>query len=109
MLAALVACGVLAEREGVRQVVDADCFEDLRLLGAQVLSVEAEGLFHGGEGEQLQQVVLDDVAGRTHAVIVACAGADADVFSHGDLDVIHVVEFQSGSNIWLEKRIARIF
>ncbi len=96
VLAALVACGVLAEREGVRQVVDADCFEDLRLLGAQVLSVEAEGLFHGGEGEQLQQVVLDDVAGRTHAVIVACAGADADVFSHGDLDVIHVVGVPEG-------------
>ena len=91
VLAALVACGVLSDRERVRQVVDAHGLEDLRLFGAQVLGVQAEGLLHCGEGEQLQQVVLDDVAGRTHAVVVACAGADADVLGHRDLHVVHVV------------------
>ena len=91
VFSALVACSILAEREGVRQIVNAECFEDLSFFGAQVLGIEAEGLFHSGEGEQLQQMVLDDVAGCTHAVVVACAGADADVFGHGDLDVVNVV------------------
>ena len=36
-------------------------------------------------------MVLDDVAGRAHAVVVACPAAGADVLGHGDLDVVHVV------------------
>ncbi len=65
--------------------------EHLLLLGAQVLSREADRLFHRGESQQLQQVVLDHVTGRTDAVVVTRASADADVLGHGDLHVVDVV------------------
>jgi hypothetical protein len=53
--------------------------------------VERDRLLHGGQREQLQQVVLDDVAGGADAVVVARAAADADVLGHGDLHVVDVV------------------
>ena len=69
-----------------------------------------DGLLHGGQRQELQQVVLDDVAGRADAVVVACAGADADVLGHRDLDVSRrSAAFHRGSNIALAKRIARMF
>ena len=36
-------------------------------------------------------MVLDDVAGRADAVVVARPAADADVLGHGDLHVVDVV------------------
>ena len=49
------------------------------------------GLLHGGQRHELEQVVLNDVAGRTDAVVVARARSDADVFGHRDLHGIDVV------------------
>ncbi len=65
--------------------------EHLFLFAAQVVRVEADRLLHGGQRQQLQQVVLDDVARGAHAVVVARAAADADVLGHGDLHVVHVL------------------
>ena len=65
--------------------------EHLLLLGAQVVRVEGDRLLHRGQREQLQQVVLDDVAGGADAVVVAGAAADADVLGHRDLHVVDVV------------------
>ena len=59
--------------------------------GAQVLRVEGDRLLHRGEREQLQEVVLDDVAGGADAVVVAGPAADADVLGHRDLHVVDVV------------------
>jgi hypothetical protein len=41
-------------------------------------------------------VILDDVAGRADAVVVAGATADTDVLGHGDLDVVDVVAVPDG-------------
>jgi hypothetical protein len=64
--------------------------EHLQLLGDEGLGAEGGGLLDGREGEELEQVVLDDVAGRADAVVVARASADADVLGHGDLHVVDV-------------------
>ena len=53
--------------------------------------MEGERLLHRGQRHQLQQVVLDDVARRADAVVVAGATAEADVLGHGDLHVVDVV------------------
>jgi hypothetical protein len=53
--------------------------------------IEGDRLLHRGQRQQLQQVVLDDVAGGADAVVVAGAPADADVLGHGDLHVVDVV------------------
>jgi hypothetical protein len=92
LLAALPAAAVLAARRGGGQIVgQAYRGEDLLLLGAQVLRRHRDGLLHRGEGEQLQEVVLDDVARRADAVVVARAPADTDVLGHRDLHVVDVV------------------
>ena len=50
-----------------------------------------DGFLHGGQRHELEQVVLDDVAGSADAVVVAGARADTDVFSHRNLHGIDVV------------------
>jgi len=65
--------------------------EDLLLLGPQRLRGEADRLLHGREGQELQEVVLDDVTGSPDAVVVTRPGPDADLLGHGDLDVVDVV------------------
>ena len=55
-----------------------------------------DGLLHGGQRHQLEQVVLDDVASRADAVVVASARADTDVLGHRDLDGIDVVGLPEG-------------
>ncbi len=65
--------------------------QHLLLLGAQVLRVHGDRLLHGGQRQKLQEVVLDDVACRADAVVVARAAADADVLGHRDLHVVDVV------------------
>ena len=65
--------------------------EDLFLLRPQVIGVEGDRLLHRGQGQQLQQVVLDHVAGRAHAVVIPGPAAGADVLGHGDLDMVHIV------------------
>src|SRR3546814_9304942 len=65
--------------------------EHLLLLGPQVSRVETDGLLHGGERHELQEVILDDVAGGADPVVIAGAAADADVLGHRDLHVVDVV------------------
>ena len=65
--------------------------EHLLLLEPQALRVEGDRLLHRGEGHELQEVVLDDVARGADAVVVAGPAADADVLGHGDLHVVDVV------------------
>ena len=65
--------------------------EHLLLLVPEVGRVEGDRLLHRGERQQLEQVVLDDVAGGADAVVVAGPAADADVLGHGDLHVVDVV------------------
>ena len=92
LLAARPAGGVLAARGGeVESPRQGDAPEHLLLLDPQGLGVERRRLLHRDEGHQLQQVVLDDVAGGADAVVVAGPAADADVLGHGDLHVVDVV------------------
>ena len=55
------------------------------------VGLEGDRLLHTDEGEQLKQVVLDDVARGADAVVVAGSTADADVLGHGDLYMVDVV------------------
>ena len=73
--AALPAGGVLAPGGVLGQVRgQLDRGEDLLLLHPDVVRGERERLLHRGQGEQLQQVVLDDVARGADAVVVARPG-----------------------------------
>ena len=65
--------------------------EQLLLLDPQRLRLEVGRLLHRDQRHQLEQVVLDDVAGGADAVVVARTAADADVLGHRDLDVVDVV------------------
>ncbi len=76
---------------GGQVIRELDRSEDLFLLRAQIIGVEGNGLLHRGQRQQLQQVVLDDVAGRAHAVVIPGAATRTDVLGHGDLDVVHIV------------------
>ena len=92
MLAALPAGGVLAAGGGlVQRLCQLNCRQHLDLLGLQLGGLKADRLFHRGQCQQLHQVVLDHVASGADAVVVAAATAQADVFGHGDLDVVDVV------------------
>ncbi len=65
--------------------------QHLLLLGAELAGLERGRLLHGGQCEQLQQVVLDHVPRDADPVEVSGPTADSDVLRHGDLDVIDVV------------------
>lgn len=65
--------------------------ERLDLLGSQRVRLEVDRFLHGHQGQELEQVVLDDVARRADAVVVPGPAADADVLGHGDLHVVDVV------------------
>lgn len=92
LLPALPAGGVLAAAGGlVEWLGKAGGREHLDLLGLQRCRVEADRLLHRGQRQQLHEMVLDDIAGRADAVVIARAPAQADVFGHGDLYVVDVV------------------
>ena len=79
-------------RRGLRERVhEPGGVEDLALLGTQPVGGERGRLLQRDERQQLQQVVLDDVAGGTDPVVVAGAAAQPDVLGHGDLHVVDVV------------------
>ena len=64
LLAALPAGGVLAARGGqVERLGQPGGGEDFDLLGPDLVGMEAHRLLQRGERQQLQQVVLDHVAG----------------------------------------------
>ena len=88
----LPAGGVLAVRAVQAQIAGhGGGFKHLFLLTAQSVVAEVVRFLHGGQRHQLEEVILDDVAGGTDAVVVARATADADVLGHGDLHVAHEV------------------
>ena len=65
--------------------------QHLDLFSAQRLRFKGGRLFHCHEGEQLQEVVLNDVSGRADSVIIASAAAKPNIFGHGDLHVVDIV------------------
>ena len=82
----LAAGGVQVEPSG-----EHDGRQDLLLLEPQAVRVERGRLLHRDQRHQLEQVVLDHVAGGADAVVVAGPAADADVLGHRDLHVVDVV------------------
>ena len=88
----LPAGGVLASR-GVRSQIlgQADGGKHLGLLGGQVGGGEGDGLLHGGQCHELQQMVLDDVSRGADAVVVAGTSRHADVLGMRDLHMVDVV------------------
>ena len=65
--------------------------EHLLLFGAELACLERGRFLHRCQCEQLQQVVLDDIAGDADAIEVTGAAADPDVLRHRDLDMVDVV------------------
>ncbi len=75
----------------VRRRGGVDRLQHLDLLVAHLFGGEVHGRLHRDVAEQLQHVVLDQVAQRPGVVVVAGAGADADVLGGGELHVVDVV------------------
>src|SRR5438067_6309906 len=65
--------------------------QDLHLLVADGLVVERGRRLHRDKREELEQVVLDDVAHRAGLLVVARALLDADRLGDRDLDVVDVL------------------
>jgi hypothetical protein len=65
--------------------------QDLDLLVAHLVGREVDGRLHRQQAQELEHVVLDEVAQGARVVVVARARADADVLRRGDLDVADVV------------------
>ncbi len=66
-------------------------FSTLSFSARRFVGVEGDRLLHRDQRHQLEQVVLDHVARRADAVVVAGAAADADVLGHRDLHVVDEV------------------
>ena len=77
---------VRSSRGGRQTLASTFCFSIRRLVG-----VERRRLLHRDQRHQLEEVVLDHVAGGADAVVVAGPAADADVLGHRDLHVVDVV------------------
>ena len=73
-----------------------DGAEDFDFFIADGRGVEGDGGLHGGEGEELHEVVLDHVAHDAGGFVVGSAAFDADGFGDGDLDGIHIVAVPDG-------------
>ncbi len=95
LVAAHGAGGVLpAHREAEHLLLAADGVEGaqhLDLLVAHGVGVPRGGRLHGGEREDLERVVLHDVARGAHRLVEAAAPLDADVLGDGDLHVVDVL------------------
>ena len=68
-----------------------DGVEHLHLLVAHVVGGERDRRLHAEQGEQLEHVVLHQVAERARRVVVAGARAHAEVLGGGDLHVVDEV------------------
>ena len=64
--------------------------QDLDLFVAQRLAVHPRRRLHREIAQQLEQVVLDDVADRAGRVVEAAASLDAEVLRHRDLHALDV-------------------
>ena len=62
----------------------------LDLLVAQGVGVERRRRLHRDQAEQLEQVVLEEVARRAGLLVERAAALDADRLGHGDLHVVDV-------------------
>src|SRR5690606_24291928 len=71
--------------------------QDTDLLVADVLGREGDGPLHGDEREDLEQVVLHDVADDAELVKVAAAALGAEGLLEDDLDVVDVVAVPGGA------------
>src|SRR5581483_219973 len=61
--------------------------KDPYLLVALVLRVDADGRFHGKEGDDLEQVILNDIPKRAHLFVEPASAVDAEILRHRDLHV----------------------
>ncbi len=68
-----------------------DRLQHLDLLVADLFGGEVHRRLHRDVAEQLQHVVLDQIAQRAGAVVVVGARADAEVLGGGDLHAVDVV------------------
>ena len=84
--ALLVAVALVLAEHGVAGLDRPDRAQDLQPLGAQLVAGHARRGVHQREREQLQQVVLADVAQRARRVVEVAAAVDAAVLGDGDLD-----------------------
>mmetsp|Transcript_1197 Transcript_1197/g.3360 ORF Transcript_1197/g.3360 Transcript_1197/m.3360 type:complete len:441 (+) Transcript_1197:13-1335(+) len=92
---ALAGGAVLAEDEVFgRELLDAA--EELDLLVSDILRVQRQRSLHADESENLQKMVLHDVADDADVVKVACAALDSEIFLEGDLDALDVVAVPDG-------------
>jgi hypothetical protein len=65
--------------------------EHLRLLVLRVAGASADRRVHGGQGQHLQQVVLDHVAQRANGIVERAAALDTEIFGHRDLHAGHAL------------------
>ena len=64
--------------------------QHLHLLIAQRFCIKGCWRLHCNEGEQLEEVVLQDVAERTSLFVEGATALHADRLRHGDLDMVDV-------------------
>ena len=67
-----------------------DRAQDLDLLVAQRVGVEARRRLHRDEADELHQVVLEEVPDRPGLLVERAAGLDPDRLGHGDLHVVDI-------------------
>ena len=67
-----------------------DGAQDAHLLVAQRVRLEGDRWLHRDQRQQLEQVVLEDVAAGAGLLVERAAALDAQVLGHGDLDVVDV-------------------
>ena len=87
------ACGVLAAHRvalDVGQTHAAQGAQHFEFFVAHIICIQRDGLLHGDDAQQLQQMVLHHVAHRTCTVVKTCTAAHAHSFSHGDLHALDV-------------------
>ena len=69
---------------------DVDGPQDLDLLVAQGVRLERRRRLHRDQADELEEVVLEDVARGAGLLVERAAVLDADRLGHGDLDVVDV-------------------
>ena len=63
--------------------------QHLHLLVPDGVGGEVDRRLHRRQGDELEQVVLEDVADRARLLVEGSAALDADRLRHGDLDVVY--------------------
>jgi hypothetical protein len=84
----LTADGMILDLGGIQAT---DGVEQLDLFVADGFGFETDGRFHGDEGQDLEQMVLEDVTEGADFLVERAARPDAGQFAEGDLDMIDVL------------------